>query len=462
MAGDSAIRYKSGPIKPPFGYGTQPAMPAPMPMTPGGFSTAPPPALGGPEQMGGQFAAPGQIGQPAMTPPGGQMTPAGGQPPQGQPQFNDDDDDYKDTVAALFNDDPHAIASDSRFDQFIDNEMAVAQGEQAPQEHVGFIQGLKNAKRRDPVAFWLTLGAIGSGDPERMREIAMYMRKEKQTRQREARANVIAYGQRRQQQAARQETRNFQQQGREDTQAHQREQLRQREIDRDLNRWDKDKTLHRIEDRLGRPVSTYDDLKEARIISSQIGDEDKFVKTKSDYVKSVLAGPSPTPARIKQEMEADPEYAAIVEEANKSRKENDELDKEYKKARTNHMTRVAAMAAKLDPATRLRVMNLNTKWAKAHDDAKSFSLEARNRKLLAKADTQGTLGEAENYSIVMDKAEEAEQAAQDIDDVLNEMLSELGAPDVPSFKRAPEPTNGDARPTPSKSLSKTKALLGMK
>lgn len=418
---------------------------------------APPPALGGPAQMGGQFgagapamapmAAPapqvawgGAQGGAAATPTGGQLTPAGGQgaPQQGAPQGG--------PPATQGAQGGQGAAQPDLLDQFVDWQTQRVMAGAAHPDDLAQATSMKEAKDRDPQLFWMMLNVTTSGDPDRMMQFAMEMRKQReQQRQWQQKVQVEREGQVMQLAGQRM--------GRNERSADREDYAQQQRVRDQVARWANDGSLGRIEERLGRPVTTYADLQEAQRTKSMLADDDKFTKEKSAYLKGLAKGPVAAGGRIKDALTNDASFKGMADWVTTQRDEDAKADREYAKAKLLHMRQLNAVLAdkKIDPGVKRLISDTHTELMAAHREVKSAKDHVISSTSDAKLDelTGGRLGGADTRDQWVAAQEEAEQREADVQDRYDNLIASIGAPAAPRRTTStvtPPPTAADDGP----------------
>lgn len=422
------------------------------PMGGGGMSMMPPQGGMGPQggmydpSMGGGQPPP-QMGQPS-TSPSGDMTQMVGGPPQQGGDEGDELDQYVNWQA---------------------QQLMARQGDPQADQHLGFLQTLKGAKDRDPEGFYMILSALATGDPHNVMQVAQHLRGQRQATQAATQQQLMGVarerGQRRQAVADRQVDR-------EDRQTFAKEQRESTAFNTYVNRLSDKGLLDRVQKKMGRPIQSFQDMADAREAEARLNASDKVVKQAGDYVGALSKGPQPMAGLIKAHYEADPNFRQVVDEANSRRGEMDDLKKENLKARTQRAKQVAAVTAKVDPAMKVFINDLQRRLTEAENDEDSAQREYDTNTMMSKMDVDDTLGARSLSSDLASRMDSSRSKADSLRDQLNDALATIGAP-TSGGRRRPDPLDdgddpdatyppAEEAPRPAKKFGRTRALLGLK
>lgn len=426
----------------------------------GGAQQAPlPPSLGGPPQLGpvgdptqfGMDPSQGGMGQPnplMMQPQGAQQLPMGGgvQPPMApQGPMGAENPGAQSPQAGQIPTTSQGGVDNGQgdeLDQYVNwqaQRLMSQQGDPGAQQHLGFLQTLKGAKDRDPEGFYMILSALATGDPHNVLQVAAHLRQTRMAQQQATQQQLMSVARERDQ---RRDVDRQRVEDRTERQGFQRDMKQEAALRSYVDKLSGKGLLDRVEKKLGHPIQTLDDMRAAQVEESKLNASDKVVKQSGDYVGALMKGPQPMAGLIKAHYEADPNFKSVVDEANARREEMDALKKENLKARTERSKRVAATVARVDPAMKIMISNLQRQLKEAEDDEDAAQRELDANTFMTKADTEDTMGYRSLSASLQDRLQKARDKADSYTDQLNDAMATIGAPSHAGPKR-PKDLDGD-------------------
>lgn len=477
MAGDTPIRKAVGLPRnlfmAPPAYATQPAQPAanPQPTMLPGQGGMPSPVnqpgspgmqqLAGMTQMGGQMAPP--VGQPPMDMQqgmgamGGGMPPMGGAPPQWQqaaqlPQPSGPQQAFE---GALGQQAQGMEGEDSDpLDDFVNYHAQQAQQTGRPSPHVGFFDTLRQARDRDPEGFYMLLGAVATGDPERVTQMAGQLRQQRLGREAATQQELMGVARERGQ---RRETQRYRDEDRIENRTFAQQQRLAKQMDDEKQKWSQEGSLDTIEQTLGAPVDD-NNFENARRIYSRFKDTQKLDKEKTAFIARRIKAITPPAGRIKTVMDSDPEFAQMVAAADAHRAKWEKLRTEREEANRDRAQRESEAAKKLPPKWRYKLADLQKQRDAMQKRMEKADEDSNSNLFMSEAMPDSAFGTVQ--SNLTDKFNESQEMLFNLQQRINDMLfGARGATVTDEDVDYDEPPPDTPKPKKPRDFSKLDSLL---